>query len=90
MYIYISAAYSQSKLANILFSTELARRLQARGSTITSNSLHPGLIHTNLAHHIVNGVKQSTSELLAALGERYFMTAALTADDGALTQVSGG
>ena len=38
------AAYSHSKLANVLFATELARRLDATGSTVTSNSLHPGAI----------------------------------------------
>lgn len=37
-----AAAYSQSKLANILFSNELARRLAGRG--VTSNALHPGAI----------------------------------------------
>lgn len=35
-------AYSQSKLANILFSNELARRLE--GSGVTSNALHPGFV----------------------------------------------
>ncbi len=38
-------AYGNSKLANILFSNELARRLAPDG--ITSNSLHPGVIKTN-------------------------------------------
>jgi len=37
-------AYNHSKLANILFATELARRLDATGSEITSNSVHPGAI----------------------------------------------
>jgi retinol dehydrogenase-14 len=38
-------AYSQSKLANILFTNELARRLQGTG--ITANSVHPGVVRTN-------------------------------------------
>jgi len=38
-------AYSQSKLANILFSNELARRLEGTG--VTANSLHPGVVATN-------------------------------------------
>ncbi|MBP8196390.1 MAG: SDR family oxidoreductase [Deltaproteobacteria bacterium] len=38
------SAYSQSKLANILFSNELARRLA--GSGVTSNCLHPGVVAT--------------------------------------------
>lgn len=37
-------AYSHSKLANILFSTELARRLDAAGHDVTANSFHPGAI----------------------------------------------
>jgi NAD(P)-dependent dehydrogenase (short-subunit alcohol dehydrogenase family) len=39
-------AYSLSKLANVLFSKELAERLT--GTAITSNSLHPGVISTKL------------------------------------------
>lgn len=41
-------AYGQSKLANILFTRELARRL--RGSGITANCLHPGFVATRFAH----------------------------------------
>lgn len=41
-------AYGRSKLANILFSNELARRLKESGSAVTSNALHPGLVATNL------------------------------------------
>ena len=37
--------YSQSKLANILFTRELARRLD--GSGVTANCLHPGFVATN-------------------------------------------
>jgi WW domain-containing oxidoreductase len=40
------SAYGQSKLCNILFSKELARRLGGSGKT--ANSLHPGVIVTNL------------------------------------------
>ncbi|XP_063053580.1 retinol dehydrogenase 13-like [Engraulis encrasicolus] len=42
-------AYKQSKLANVLFSRELAKRLQ--GSGVTVYSLHPGIIHTELGRH---------------------------------------
>jgi NAD(P)-dependent dehydrogenase (short-subunit alcohol dehydrogenase family) len=38
-------AYQQSKLANILFTYELARRLE--GTRITANALHPGFVRTN-------------------------------------------
>jgi len=39
-------AYSQSKLANILFTYELAKRLIGTG--VTANCLHPGVVATNL------------------------------------------
>ncbi|HLV98803.1 MAG TPA: SDR family oxidoreductase [Ktedonobacterales bacterium] len=39
--------YGQSKLANILFTYELARRLEGTG--VTANCLHPGVVATNLA-----------------------------------------
>jgi retinol dehydrogenase 14 len=38
-------AYSQSKLANVLFSYELARRLH--GTSVTANALHPGVVSTS-------------------------------------------
>lgn len=38
--------YGNTKLANIVFTYELARRLD--GSGVTANCLHPGVIHTNL------------------------------------------
>lgn len=40
-------AYSQSKLANVMFTYELANRL--KGSGVTANVLHPGFVHTNVA-----------------------------------------
>ena len=41
-------AYAQSKLANMLFSQELARRLEATGSPVMVNACHPGYSSTNL------------------------------------------
>lgn len=41
------AAYAQSKLANVLFTYELARRLQGTG--VTANCLHPGFVRSNFA-----------------------------------------
>lgn len=43
-------AYGHSKLANALCSLELARRVS--GTTTTSNSVHPGVINTNLVRHL--------------------------------------
>ncbi|GAA0149214.1 dehydrogenase [Lithospermum erythrorhizon] len=45
------SAYGQSKLANILHAKELSRRLKDEGVEITANSLHPGVIPTNLLSH---------------------------------------
>ncbi|CAF0830986.1 unnamed protein product [Adineta steineri] len=44
-------AYSHSKLANILFTNELARRLQ--DTNITANSLHPGVVRTEVIRNIL-------------------------------------
>lgn len=41
-------AYNQSKLANILFTTELQRRLTAAGSSVVAHTAHPGLVATNI------------------------------------------
>ncbi len=42
-------AYKRSKLCNILFTYELARRLD--GENVTVNALHPGLVRTNIARN---------------------------------------
>ncbi|MGW1169134.1 oxidoreductase [Streptomyces sp. NPDC002550] len=44
-------AYSQSKLANLLFTLELQRRLSAAGSPVRALAAHPGLAATNLQSH---------------------------------------
>jgi retinol dehydrogenase 12 len=43
-------AYSQSKLANILFTIELAKRL--KGTGVTAVSLHPGVVKTELTRNL--------------------------------------
>jgi NAD(P)-dependent dehydrogenase (short-subunit alcohol dehydrogenase family) len=54
------SAYSFSKLANILFSNELAKRMESSG--ITSNSLHPGTIDTNMLRISYGGGGRSVEE----------------------------
>lgn len=44
------ANYGQSKIANLLFAKELARRFQ--GTRRTANAVHPGVIKTNLGRHM--------------------------------------
>lgn len=41
-------SYGQSKLANLLFTSELQRRLDAAGSSLRALAAHPGWSHTNL------------------------------------------
>lgn len=43
-------AYSQSKLANILFTRELADRL--KGTGVTVNAVHPGVVNTDIVRHM--------------------------------------
>lgn len=45
------AAYADSKLAVVLFSNELQRRLKASGSPVRSIAAHPGIARTTLASH---------------------------------------
>ncbi len=49
-------AYSQSKLANLLFTYELARRLPA--SSVTANALHPGLTRTGFGAEDPAGIQR--------------------------------
>jgi len=43
-------AYHKSKLANVLFTKALAKRLE--GTSVTTNSLHPGVVDTELGRHL--------------------------------------
>ena len=47
-------AYGQSKLANLLFMSELQRRLDDAGSSIRVTGAHPGYAATNLQHRTEN------------------------------------
>lgn len=70
------AAYRQSKLANVLFSNELARRLE--GSGVTSNAVHPGDVATS----VVRDSKLLTLAL-ESVGRLYL----LTPEEGARTSL---
>ena len=70
------AAYSQSKLADLMFAYELHRRLAAQGSSVRSVAAHPGYAATELQGHT-----ESVLDRVLALGNRL---AAQSADLGAL------
>jgi retinol dehydrogenase-14 len=65
----IMGAYGRSKLANVLFSSELARRLAGTG--VTSNCLHPGAVDTN----IWTGAPAWTRPLIALVFRPFFISA---------------
>ena len=69
-------AYSQSKLANILFTYELARRLAGTG--VTANCLHPGVIGTKLLADYM-GVPVAGGALARTFGAK--------PEDGAATSI---
>ncbi len=62
-----SGAYGQSKLANLLFSLELQRRLTATGSSVRSMAAHPGYAATNLQSHTGSRLR----DLGMKLGNRF-------------------
>jgi len=70
-------AYGQSKLANLLFTLELQRRLQRDGSSVRALASHPGYAATNLQFHSGRPLR----DRLSGLGNRVF---AQTEEMGAL------
>ncbi|MGV9798952.1 oxidoreductase [Mycobacterium sp. NPDC003449] len=52
-------AYGQSKLANLLFTSELQRRLTASGSAVRAVAAHPGYSATNLQGHAAGGISNA-------------------------------
>ena len=83
-------AYSQSKLANVLFAKELSKRLKDRG--ITVNCCHPGAVATNMGVSRETGFGKTITGLLKpffqtpAEGAR---TAIFLATDESVKDISG-
>src|SRR5436309_3958032 len=59
-------AYGQSKLANLLFTSELQRRLEAAGSKLRAVAAHPGYSRTNLQGHSGRRI----GDALMSIGDR--------------------
>ncbi len=84
-------AYSQSKLANVLFTRELAVRLKGKG--ITVNCCHPGAVATNMGVDRETGFGKTITGML----KPFFLTPAegastaiYLATDEAVSHISGG
>ncbi len=74
-------AYGQSKLANLLFTYELNRRIKKADYSVLSVAAHPGWTHTNLSRHI--GFKDFISPIFAQkqyMGALPALYAAVAAD----------
>lgn len=74
------SAYAQSKLANILFTYELARRLDGTG--VTANCLHPGVVATGFGQNN-SGIAGVLFGILHTLGRPFL----LTPEKGARTSI---
>lgn len=82
-------AYCLSKLANVLFSNELARRLE--GSGVTSNALHPGFVASNFFDFpgFPWNIARSAVRLMALSPEKGALTSLHVATAPSLTGASG-
>ncbi len=82
--------YGQSKLANVLTSRELAKKLA--GTNTTVNALHPGFVYTNIFHNLPGFLSAPLTVLAKPFMKTSAQGAATTcyvATSPALTKVSG-
>lgn len=75
-------AYASSKLANIMFTYELARRLQQTGAPVTANALHPGLVNTGFGKNN-GGFRGVVSKIVVTL----VRPIQISAEQGARTSI---
>ena len=86
------AAYGQSKLCNLLFTRALAQKLQARGSRVTINAVHPGIVATDIVVNRANDRFRwvaSLMKLIFITSDEGAATGVCLASDPALANVSG-
>jgi NAD(P)-dependent dehydrogenase (short-subunit alcohol dehydrogenase family) len=83
-------AYAQSKLANILFTQELARRLDGTG--VTANVLHPGFVSTSffLNKGRLGWLFKQLARVFSMAPEAGARTSVYLATSPAVANVSGG
>nr|XP_042911079.1 retinol dehydrogenase 12-like isoform X1 [Parasteatoda tepidariorum] len=67
------AAYCRSKLANILFTRELAKRLE--GTDVTTYCLHPGAVHTGLGRHLNTSVNKFIGHIYEGCSKLFWKNA---------------
>jgi NAD(P)-dependent dehydrogenase (short-subunit alcohol dehydrogenase family) len=80
-------AYNNSKLMNILFTYELARRLS--GTRVTANALHPGVISTNLMNANNSSRKSARFDPASTGGEHGARTSVYLASSPEVEGVTG-
>ena len=83
-------AYQRSKLANVLFTRELAKKL--KGTKVTANTLYPGFVASKFGHNNAGlwGPAVRLSQILFAINEdRGAETSVFLADDTSVTNVNG-
>lgn len=80
-------AYGRSKLANILFTQELSRRLEGTG--VTANCLHPGVVATGIFRNIPRWIRFILTSPLVLSPERGADTMIYLATAPELAGVSG-
>ena len=80
-------AYSRSKLANVLFTHELSRRLEGTG--VTANCLHPGVVATGIFRNVPGWIRFILTSPLVLSPERGADTMIYLATAPELAGVSG-
>jgi len=86
------AAYGQSKLCNLLITRALAQKLRARGSRVTINAVHPGIVATDIVVNRANDRFRwvaTAMKILFMTSDEGAATGVCLASDPALSQVSG-